>query len=123
MFFIGGISNGEKKLDYIQSTVCPRCGSFGRMDIYMTYMCFSLFFIPIFKWNKKYYVKYTCCNSIYVLDNEIGTKISDGENISISEDNLHLADYNITTINRCNNCGYICDNDFEYCPKCGEKLQ
>ena len=123
MFFIGSISNGEKKLDYIQSTVCSRCGAFGRMEIYMTYMCFSLFFIPIFKWNKKYYVKYTCCNSIYVLDNEIGTKISHGENISISEDNLHLADYNITTINRCNNCGYICDSDFEYCPKCGEKLQ
>lgn len=123
MFFIGSISNGEKKLDYIQSTVCSRCGAFGRMEIYMTYMCFSLFFIPIFKWNKKYYVKYTCCNSIYVLDDEIGTKISHGENISISEDNLHLADYNIPTINRCNNCGYICDNDFEYCPKCGKKLQ
>ena len=56
MFFIGGISNGEKKLDYIQSTVCPRCEAFGRMEVYMTYMCFSLFFIPIFKWNKKYYV-------------------------------------------------------------------
>ena len=52
MFFIGGISNGEKKLDYIQSTVCPRCEAFGRMEVYMTYMCFSLFFIPIFKWNK-----------------------------------------------------------------------
>ena len=122
MFFIGGISNGEKKLDYIQSTVCPRCEAFGRMEVYMTYMCFSLFFIPIFKWNKNYYVKYTCCNSIYVLDNEIGLKISHGENISISEDNLHLVDYNLPTINRCNYCGYICDNDFEYCPKCGQKL-
>ena len=55
-------------------------------------------------------------------DNEIGLKISHGENISISEDNLHLVDYNLPTINRCNYCGYICDNDFEYCPKCGQKL-
>ena len=26
MFFIGGISNEEKKLDYVQNTTCPKCG-------------------------------------------------------------------------------------------------
>ena len=33
MFFIGGISNGEKKLDYVQSIVCPRYGSL--YDLYV----------------------------------------------------------------------------------------
>lgn len=122
MFFIGGISNGEKKLDYIQNTICSKCGKFSRMEVYMTYMCFSLFFIPIFKWNRKYFVKYTCCNSIYILDNEIGRKIYHKENTSISENDLHPLDNNLITTNRCNNCGYICENDFEYCPKCGQKL-
>ena len=122
MFFIGGISNGEKKLDYVQSIVCPRCNAFGRMEVYLTYMCFSFFFIPIFKWNKKYFVKNTCCNSIYILDKEIGFKISKGENISISENDLQLANYNQPSINRCLNCGYIGDEDFQYCPKCGQKL-
>lgn len=122
MFFIGGISNGEKKLDYVQSIVCPRCGAFGRMEVYITYMCFSFFFIPIFKWNKKYFVKNTCCNSIYILDNEIGLKISKGDNISISENDLQLIDSNQPSINRCLNCGYIGDQDFQYCPKCGQKL-
>ena len=122
MFFIGGISNAEKKLDYVQSIVCSRCGSFGRMEVYMTYMCFSLFFIPIFKWNKRYFVKNTCCNSIYILDNELGVKISRGENILISESDLQLANYNQPTVNRCSNCGYIGDEDFQYCPKCGQRL-
>ena len=122
MFFIGGISNSEKKLDYIQNTICSKCGKFSRMEVYMTYMCFSLFFIPIFKWNRKYFVKYTCCNSIYILDNEIGRKIYHKENTSISENDLHPLDNNLITTNRCNNCGYICENDFEYCPKCGQKL-
>ena len=26
MFFIGGISNEEKKLDYVQNTTCPKRG-------------------------------------------------------------------------------------------------
>ena len=122
MFFIGGISNGEKKLDYVQSIVCPRCDAFGRMEVYITYMCFSFFFIPIFKWNKKYFVKNTCCNSIYILDNEIGLKISKRENISISQNDLQLVDSNQSFISRCANCGYISNEDFQYCPKCGEKL-
>lgn len=122
MLFIGGISNGEKKLDYVQSIICPRCGSFGRMEVFMTYMCFSFFFIPLFKWNKKYFVKNTCCDSIYALDNELGLKISRGESTLISENDLHLLNSNKPTVNRCLNCGYIGDEDFQYCPKCGQRL-
>lgn len=122
MFFIGGISNGEKKLDYVQTIVCSRCGAFGRMEVYMTYMCFSLFFIPIFRWNKKYFVKSSCCNNIYTLNENIGLKISRGENISISENDLELINCNQQIINRCQNCGYISNDDFQFCPKCGQKL-
>lgn len=122
MFFISGISNGEKKLDYVQSIICSRCGAFGRMEVYMTYMCFSLFFIPIFKWNKRYFVKNTCCNSIFILDSEIGLKIKRGDNILISENDLQLATYSEPTVNKCSNCGYIGDENFQYCPKCGQKL-
>ena len=122
MFFIGGISNGEKKLDYVQTMVCSRCGTFGRMEVYMSYMYFSLFFIPIFKWNKKYFVKNTCCNSIYILDNDVGMKINRGDNILISENDLQLSSYNKPIINKCSNCGYICYENFQYCPICGQKL-
>lgn len=122
MFFIGGISNGEKKLDYVQSIVCSRCDAFGKMEVYMTYMYFSLFFIPIFKWNKKYFVKNTCCDSVYILDDELGVKISRGDSILISESDLQLASYNQPSVNKCSNCGYICDGDFQYCPRCGQKL-
>lgn len=122
MLFIGGISNAEKKLDYVQSILCPRCGSFGRMEVYMTYMCFSFFFIPVLKWNKKFFVKNTCCNSIYILNYELGLKISRGENLSISENDLKLTTYNQPTVNKCSHCGYVGNEDFQYCPKCGQKL-
>lgn len=52
MIFIGGISQGQKILDYVKTVICDRCGGYGRYQVYMTYMYFSFFFIPLFKWNK-----------------------------------------------------------------------
>lgn len=122
MFFIGGITNGEKKLDFNQTMVCSRCGSFGSLEVYMTYMCFSLFFIPIFKWNKNFFVKITCCNSIYKLDENLGNEILKGNCINILESNLQLVSELNKSINKCHNCGYINPSEYEYCPKCGNKL-
>ena len=51
MIFIGGISQGQKILDYVKTVICDRCGGYGRYQVYMTYMYFSFFFIPLFKWN------------------------------------------------------------------------
>lgn len=67
LIFISAISNGEKQLDYNQTMVCSKCGHFGRLNVFMTYMYFSLFFIPLIFWNRKYYVKSTCCNTLYSL--------------------------------------------------------
>ena len=50
MFFIGGITQGQKQLQFHQLVVCSQCGAYGRYQVFMTYMCFSFFFIPIFKW-------------------------------------------------------------------------
>lgn len=122
MFFIGVITSSEKKLDFNQTMVCPICGSFGNMEVYMTYMCFSFFFISIFKWNKKFFVKTTCCSSIYSLDKNVGNEILKGHNVNISEYNLHLVNKLNNTINKCSNCGYISPAEYEYCPKCGFKL-
>lgn len=122
MFFICGISNREKKLDFFQNMICPKCESFGRMEVYVSYMYFSLFFIPLFKWNKKYYVKNTCCNSIYSLSESIGSKISKGHDVTINNNDLELLSDIYPNVNICNHCGYTWQSDFEYCPKCGNKL-
>lgn len=70
MFFICGINQEQKDLGSFGPYICGACGSYGRYQVYITYMCLSLFFIPIFKWSKKYYVQTTCCQSLYVLDPE-----------------------------------------------------
>ena len=47
MFFVFGISQGKKMLDYAKTVICAQCGGYGRYQVFMTYSYFSLFFIPI----------------------------------------------------------------------------
>lgn len=123
MFFIMGISQGRKDFSYDHMFICDRCGSYGRYQVFMTYMYFSFFFIPIFKWNKAYYVQTTCCGTVYALDPEIGRRIAAGENIEILPQHLtmvqpgHRGSYR-----KCSQCGYETQEDFEYCPKCGRRF-
>lgn len=122
MFFIFGISTKEKDIDFVQTIICPNCSAYGRLEVFMTYTYFSLFFIPIFKWNKKYYVRSTCCGSLYIIDNDLGRAIETGEKSSINEADLHIINMNYSRQRVCPNCNYSIDSDFEYCPKCGRKL-
>lgn len=121
MFFIAGTATKEKKLDFTQSIVCEICGSYGRYEVFMTYSYFSLFFIPIFKWNKKYYVLTSCCNTTYLLDKDIGQDIERAANITINES--YLQAINIHRKKVCSNCKSHIEDSFEYCPKCGVKLK
>ena len=124
MFFIGGISQGQKLLDYVKTVICDRCGGYGRYQVIMTYMYFSFFFIPLFKWNRRFYVKMTCCNAVYELDPEVGKAILRGENVDIASSDLTLVQegHRYTGHKKCEHCGYETDEDFEFCPKCGEKF-
>lgn len=126
MFFIMGITPGEKKLNYNQMVICHQCGSYGRYEVFMTWTCLSLFFIPVFKWNKHYYVRTTCCNTTFELDAEVGRKIARGENVEILPEHLlrlggnDRFGYISPGKHICSNCGYETEEDFQYCPKCGK---
>ena len=100
--------------------ICEECGQYGRYLVYMTYSVLSLFFIPIFKWNKQYYVKMSCCDTLYQLKKEAGIQIERGQQVHIQKNDL-------TCISKSNNrycphCGYKLDTDFVYCPKCGKEV-
>ena len=122
MFFMMGITDGKKNLDFSQTIICNLCGKYGRYQVFMTYMCLSLFFIPCFKWNKKYYVQSSCCNTIYELDGEIGKRIARGEQVEILPQHLQKVQEGRGRYRRCANCGFETQEDFEYCPKCGQRF-
>lgn len=121
MIFIGGVASGSKQIanEFLKTVICSRCGSYGRYQIYMTYMYFSFFFIPLFKWNKRFYAKMSCCGAVYELDPEVGNRLLRGEGVVIAESDLTLVRDGKT----CPNCGYEAAEDFSYCPKCGTRLE
>ena len=80
-----------------------------------------LFFIPIFKWGRKYYVQTSCCGKTYKLDNEVGRAIEKGEPVVKSQNDLEY-EGQTPVIKKCNYCGYVTEENFEYCPKCGNIL-
>lgn len=127
MFFMMGITDGRKDLDYNQTEICGVCGRYGRLQVFMTYTVLSLFFIPCFKWNRHYYVQTSCCNTLYELDREIGRRIERGEDVRILPEHLQKVGnsgfgYNQGGYKRCPNCGYETTEDFVFCPKCGTRL-
>ena len=125
MFLMIGISDGRKDLDFSQSILCRSCGKYGRYQVFMTYTVLLLFFIPCFKWNRRYYVQTSCCGKIYELDPEVGKRIARGENVEIRDDDLQSTGYSEQSrgfIKSCAYCGYTTYEDFQYCPKCGREL-
>lgn len=127
MFFMMGITDGRKNLDYNQTEICGVCGRYGRFQVFMTYTVLSLFFIPCFKWNRHYYVQTSCCNTLYELDREIGRRIERGEDVRILPEHLQKVGngrtgYHYGGYKRCPNCGYETTEDFVFCPKCGTRL-
>ena len=136
MIFIGGISDGTRQLFYGKRLYCRFCGYDSEISVYMTYMCFSFFFIPILKWNRKFYVRFSCCGRCRELDKEVGMQLLRGADVTIRETDLgetyfgeayptdggfdepeqrHEARY-------CPHCGKVINSAFDYCPYCGGKL-
>lgn len=124
MLFIFGISSGTKQLNFQQTMICKNCGQYGRLNVFIIYSYFSLFFIPIFKWGKQYYAKTSCCNTLYKIENEIGKKIEHGESITLTDTDLHFVKNEKNNfVSYCSKCGQALETDFEYCPKCGFKVK
>jgi hypothetical protein len=87
-------------------------------------MYFSLFFIPIFKWNMIYSVKSSCCGSIYTISKELGSRIARGEDISLREEDLQpVRTEHFSGRKRCSECGFETQEDYQYCPKCSNPLR
>ena len=143
MFLMIGVNQERKELGSVSHSGCMSCGSMGRYQVYMIYTCLSLFFIPILKWGRRYYVETTCCHCLYELNPEIGNRLRRGEQVEIQGVDLTLvrqgrtqgfegnaegnsAQTKESAVNygrRCLTCGYETMEDFDFCPKCGDQLR
>ncbi len=123
MFFLIGVSDRREELDFNQVITCDECGQFGRYSVFVVYTVLYLFFLPVFKWNRRYYVESSCCHTLYELDPELGQMIEYGEDVRLrSEDLKKISSAQKNGHHICAYCGYETWEDFQYCPKCGKKF-
>ncbi len=66
-----GVGEGEKKLKFFQQDRCKACGEYGTYEIFGQYKYFSLFCIPLFKWDREYVLRADCCGAESKVDDEI----------------------------------------------------
>ena len=130
MFFIGvfGIENKEKIIKETQRIYCKGCNDYIEGKIIKVYSFFPFFFIPLFKWNEKYYVIYNNCDHVYSISKEKGKSIEHDESYEISYWDLkdfQGANYenNNAINNKCLRCGRELERDYIYCPYCGKKIR
>lgn len=126
MFFFGifGIQNKEKEIADLPKVQCRDCSNSHGGKLIKTYNYFHFFFIPLIKWNEKYFVICRGCNSIYEISKEKGKDIENGADANITYWDLKPVDTGgySARADRCGNCGREIKHDFEYCPYCGKKL-
>lgn len=128
MFFIGifGIEKKQKEIKFLKGIPCKSCNEGQEGKIIKTFNFFHFFFIPLFRWNEKYYIVCSSCNSIYEIPKDKGKRIEKGEDVEITYWDLRTVeighDGNYTEVNRCAHCGKALEHDFEYCPYCGSKI-
>lgn len=122
MFFIGGIMDGKKLFSHFRQVVtCGNCGQYAAFEAFMTYTYFMFFFIPLFKWNRHYFVRSTCCGSVWEIPREKGEAIARGEEIALTNDDLTPTMYG-RRARVCPACGTVVEGTFKFCPHCGKEL-
>lgn len=118
MFFIMGADSDIKQAGTINNVICPCCGAYTHMEVFLLSNKITLFFIPVFSWNKRYIAKPACCEAVFDLNKIKGDKIKNGENVTIEPQDLaHTRAYGEYLV--CPNCHQSLNPEFDYCPKCG----
>lgn len=94
MFFIGifGIEDKRKEIRTIKNLPCKNCNSGGELTLFKQYSSFHFFFIPILKWNIRYYLICNSCNTAYEISKEKGMRAEQGEESAITYWDLNSMD-------------------------------
>jgi hypothetical protein len=122
MFFFGifGVQSGQKPVGTFNNIVCPGCRALSRLEIIKTYDYFHIFFIPVHRWNIRYFAKDPCCGRIFELDPAIGRQYEQGLTPDITEAHLSPVGHPASSA-ICSQCGSRLESNFSYCPFCGQK--
>ncbi len=120
MFFIGifRIYPEEKKVAETMIDHIPEHPMGIKAELFRQNQVFDFFFIPVFRYHKKYYLLIPGTHRIFLLNNEKAEDIiRRGGTVSYYDvEEVQVEDYH------CPSCGSRIEGDFKYCPFCGKDL-
>lgn len=121
LFFIIGITNGTTELGARACGFFPCCGTSGKSArVTCVFRQFLFFFLPLFRFGKRYFVSCPDCNSVYEIEREEGRRIARDPSAVIRPEALRRVAGR--TAKFCPNCGVQVSSSSLYCPSCGTKL-
>lgn len=123
MFFIGifGIDRRQKRIKPLKQLQCKGCNCEG-LELYKEYSFFHLFFIPIIKWNIRYFAFCKNCGTVYDIKTEKAIKEESGQEGVITYWDINQPNYSGYQVSiKCNSCGKDLEDNYTYCPFCGSK--
>ncbi len=122
MFFIGivGVMDQKSKIRDIKLAPCRVCEAPETGTLIRIERVFSLFFVPVYRWNKRYAVQCKRCGTLYWLTREKGESLESGQEESIGY--WEMLENKMIRGGICPDCQQRVLPSFRYCPYCGKKL-
>jgi endogenous inhibitor of DNA gyrase (YacG/DUF329 family) len=122
MFFFIAVVSGREELGPRRCGRFPCCGTVGAAaPVTCVFQRFILFFIPLFRFGRRYFVSCPNCGAVYEIEPEEGRRIERDPAAEIDPERMHRVSSG-RAANFCPNCGSPVPLDARYCPRCGTRL-
>ena len=121
MFFLIGITSGSATVGSRRCGRFPCCGVYGSYAVVTcAYQQFTLFFIPLFRFGRRYFVSCPHCGTVFELERDEGRRVARDAGAEIDPERLHRIA--APRVRFCPNCGTNVGPESHFCPNCGTKL-
>jgi uncharacterized Zn-finger protein len=121
MFFFIAVTSGSKELGKRRCQYFPCCEITSALaSVTCVYQQFIFFFLPIFRFGKRYFVSCPKCGAVYEIDREEGRRLERDPNMEIRPDRMFRVAGN--AVKFCPHCGARVEPGNRFCPNCGSKL-
>ncbi len=121
MFLIFGLASGSRHIGTRKCRFFSCCGCYDASGaVICTYEQFTFFFLPIFRFGKRYYVTCPSCGSVYEMSREEGKRLEKDANAEINPEKIYVVKRTNNKV--CPNCRRVVDASSRYCPNCGTNL-
>lgn len=121
MFFFFAVISDTRGLGRRLCKHFPCCGANeATADVTCVSQRLILFFIPLFRFGRRYFISCPNCGAVYEISKEEGHRLEMDPTAEINPDRIYrmvgqMAHY-------CPNCGAPIEPESRYCPRCGRKL-